>query len=440
MSVVHQSSSSPASKPSVKKTVNRPPATSPVQDRSDPGQTARGSSPHAPALVLVVDDQERNLQMVKKVLSFDGYHVLTAESGEEALKIIAARRPDLILLDVVMPDMDGFEVCEQIKANPATQNVPIIFLSGDTEHHSIMTGFAKGGIDYISKPFNKAELLARVRTHVELHRSQSRHVRQVQERQRTLDIIAHEWHKPLQRISLFLAKVQDVADSTRPEAMIALSKEAMKETNRMLSSIEDFLHQQSPNADLFHEPSSPTGLSTDDLKSMVGKWYVTAKRKLVDLVLAAPSKSLEVSGLPFAVNQIIDAVLSNAVNFTPQSGRIDIKILEENGQVVLRVEDDGPGFSEEYLRRKFQPYMRQGDAKTASTLGVGLAAAKRIADRIHATVNIGNRPRGAGSYVEIVFASPGNTGKNGSSNDSVEKVAVAEKALRSKAAGKTKSR
>ncbi|MEN3941939.1 response regulator [Prosthecobacter sp. SYSU 5D2] len=354
-----------------------------------------------PALILVVDDQVRNLQIVKKVLTFDGFQVSTAESGREALKSLKARRPDLILLDVVMPEMDGFQVCEQIKENPETQNIPIVFLSADTEHQSIMKAFAKGGIDYVPKPFNKAELLARVRTHVDLHRSQLRHLRQVEERQRTLHIIANEWHKPLQRIYLFLSKIQDLSDAKAPETRIALSKEASKDTERMLASIEDFLHQQTGDYESGSEVTS--GLTTDDLKSMAGKWYVTAKRKLVELVLSAPALPLAVPvALPFAIHQIVDAVLSNAVCFTPQTGRIEVKIYEEMQRIVMRVEDDGPGFSEDYLRRKFQPYMRPGNEPPSAALGVGLAAAKRIADRIHATLTIGNRSRPSGGGCVMV--------------------------------------
>lgn len=382
-------------------------APAPLPQRKQSGEHPGSNSLNAPALVLVVDDQARNLQMVKKVLTSDGYRVLTAESGEEAMSILGRHWPDLILLDVVMPDMDGFEVCEQIKTNPATRSIPIIFLSGDTGQQSIMTGFAKGGIDYISKPFNKSELLARVRTHVDLHRSQVRHLMQVQERRRTLDLIAHEWHKPLQRVALFLSTVyRDMEEANRPGSMQALSKEALKETERMLASVEGFLHQQAGSNDIFHDSSAPHGLTTDDLKSMVGKWYVTAKRKLVELVLTAPAQPVPLPGLSFALNQIVDAILSNAVSFTPASGRIEVKIAEEDGRISLRVKDDGPGFSEEYLRRQFQPYMHQrsNSGKPQPALGVGLATAKRIADRIQATLTLGNRTRhGKGGYVKVTF-------------------------------------
>lgn len=363
------------------------------------------SSPHgAPPLVLVVDDQERNLQMVKKMLTNDGYRVITTSSGDKAIEAIGSHWPDLILLDVVMPEMDGFEVCEQIKNNPATQNIPIIFLSGDTGHQSVMKGFAKGGIDYISKPFNKSELLARVRTHVELHRSQVRHIKQMQERRHTLDLIAHEWHKPLQRLSMFMSAIYaDMKEADRPESMQALGREAMKETELMIGSIEGFLQEQAAQADALQESLAPWGITTDDLKSMVGKWYVTAKRKLVDLALSAPATPLPVLGLSFAINQIVDAILSNAVSFTPQAGRIEVRIVQEEDRIVLHVMDDGPGFSEEYLRRQFQPFMHQKPGRPQPSLGVGLASAKRIADRIHATLEIGNQSRSSGGHVKVSF-------------------------------------
>lgn len=394
-----------ASKSMAEKNVNNSQTRSAFKPGKEAAISAKSNSSLEPALILVVDDQARNLQIVKKVLTVDGFHVTTAESGAEALKSISLRRPDLILLDVVMPEMDGFEVCEQIKSNSATQDIPIVFLSADTGHQSIMTAFAKGGIDYVPKPFNKAELLARVRTHVELHRSQQRHVRQMAERQRTLHIIAHDWHKPLQRIFLYLSKIQDLSDSTLPETRIALSKEATKDTERMLASIEDFLHQQGSEEDSSPQPASATTLTTDDLKSMAGKWYVTAKRKLVELVLSAPAIPLPVPvAMPFAIHQIVDAVLSNAVRFTPQAGRIDVKIYQENKHVILRIEDDGPGFSEDYLRRKFQPYMKPGGDVPSSALGVGLAAAKRIADRIQAKLTIDNRTNnGGGGRVTVEF-------------------------------------
>jgi two-component system sensor histidine kinase/response regulator len=134
---------------------------------------------------------------------------------------------------------------------------------------------------------------------------------------------------------------------------------------------------------------------------MAGKWYVTAKRKLIEMQFHVPTTPVSVLGPPFAINQIIDAMMSNAVNFTPQNGRIDVHILKEGDKVLLKVQDDGPGFSTEYLSRKFQPFLRIAESQPArgSSLGVGLAAAKRIADRIHACLKVSNRDAGGASVV-----------------------------------------
>lgn len=118
--------------------------------------------------IMVVDDTPANLEVISETLSSAGYRVAAAISGERALKRLHTHPPALILLDIQMPVMDGFEVCQQIKANAATANIPIIFITARSDTQSILHGFEMGAVDYISKPFQEAELLARVRTHLQL--------------------------------------------------------------------------------------------------------------------------------------------------------------------------------------------------------------------------------------------------------------------------------
>jgi len=124
-----------------------------------------------PPLILIVDDVPINLQVLTSLLSDEDYEIAAATSGEEALFLLNTILPDLILLDVIMPDMDGFEVCEMIKASPRTEDIPIIFLTAKTEAEYIVRGFQMGAVDYVRKPFNTPELLARVHTHLELKRA-----------------------------------------------------------------------------------------------------------------------------------------------------------------------------------------------------------------------------------------------------------------------------
>jgi CheY-like chemotaxis protein len=118
--------------------------------------------------ILVVDDVLQNLQVVGTMLRNEGYDVMPAGSGPQALERVRVRLPDLILLDLMMPEMDGLEVCRRLKTDPAAQRIPIIFLTASNEMEHLVKGFEAGAVDYVTKPFNGPELLARVRTHLEL--------------------------------------------------------------------------------------------------------------------------------------------------------------------------------------------------------------------------------------------------------------------------------
>jgi DNA-binding response OmpR family regulator len=119
-------------------------------------------------LVLIVDDIDRNIQLLSLVLSKHNYEIASAGNGFQALELLEKISPDIILLDITMPGMDGFEVCTKLKANPATSETPVIFLTGRGSVEDINKGFSVGAVDYIAKPFNSEELLSRVKTHIEL--------------------------------------------------------------------------------------------------------------------------------------------------------------------------------------------------------------------------------------------------------------------------------
>ncbi len=128
--------------------------------------------------ILIVDDVPKNIQVVANILQSRGYSMAFAQNGETALELTRANPFDLILLDIMMPGMDGFEVCQKIRENPDTAAVPVLFLTAKTDTESIVKGFASGAMDYVIKPVNEAELLARVKTHLELYRA-SREMREM---------------------------------------------------------------------------------------------------------------------------------------------------------------------------------------------------------------------------------------------------------------------
>ena len=148
-----------------------------------PGST--GSSQRRVAAILIVDDAPANLELLRKLMSEQGYQVYVALSGERALAIAQRAQPDLILLDVVMPDMDGFETCQQLKKNPLTQRIPVIFMSARSDTDDVVAGFDIGAVDYIAKPLRMAEVCARVRAQLQI-RSNSETQEEQAERLRTI--------------------------------------------------------------------------------------------------------------------------------------------------------------------------------------------------------------------------------------------------------------
>ena len=120
------------------------------------------------AFVLIVDDNPLNLQVLGNTLRKNGYKLAAAKSGPEALDFLQKKLPDLILLDIMLPEMDGYEVCKKLKEDENTKKIPVIFLTARTDTDSIVRGFEAGGVDYVVKPFNPAELLARVKTQIKL--------------------------------------------------------------------------------------------------------------------------------------------------------------------------------------------------------------------------------------------------------------------------------
>jgi DNA-binding response OmpR family regulator len=141
-----------------------PPEPTPIQKRHPMAHTE-------PTLILVVDDSARDRELLARILEREGHTPILAPDGHQALALALQHKPDLVLLDVFMPGMDGLEVCRKLKADPATEGVPVIFLTGRSQSLDILTGFQAGAVDYVTKPFQIPELLARVQVHLELRRA-----------------------------------------------------------------------------------------------------------------------------------------------------------------------------------------------------------------------------------------------------------------------------
>jgi DNA-binding response OmpR family regulator len=180
------------------------------------------------AKILVADDNFEILGLLGKILSEEKFQVLPASTGKQTLSMASAKNPDLILLDIGLPDMDGLNVCRKLKGDIKTENIPIIFLTGKVEEQDLIRGFECGGTDYITKPFKQTELLARVQTHVRLRKMQARIASDRE--------IIHQKEKELLKTELDLRNRELVSVTAR---LLSYSKQTLDMTEKIRSMIEE---------------------------------------------------------------------------------------------------------------------------------------------------------------------------------------------------------
>jgi CheY-like chemotaxis protein len=199
------------------------------------------------SIILVVDDTEQNLSVLGNVLMETGYEVIPASSGKEALESISEMPPDLILLDIMMPEMDGYEVCKILKADEKTREIPIIFLTAKIETEDIVKAFNMGAVDYVTKPFRKEELLARVKTHLELQRSLKAEQDLVKMKDKLFSIIGHDLKGPIGTFMMMLETVTDDANQYTVETIMDYlnkMKTVAKSTYQLLDNLLSWARSQ----------------------------------------------------------------------------------------------------------------------------------------------------------------------------------------------------
>lgn len=360
-----------------------------------------GSAAHG--VVLVVDDNVKNIQVVGTILTQEGFEVIPATSGLQALQRMEARPPDLVLLDVLMPDMDGFEVCRRLRENPETASLPVIFVSAANDTGAIVRGLKAGGVDYITKPFNKTELLARVRNQVELKRTRETSAKILHEREKIISMVAHDLKNPLGAIR-FSAQTLAELRPEQKEAACELIQHIVTTCDQVVSFVDRFLSRRAQEAAL--ERQMPVRISTDQIRDMITAWQNTARRKRITLDVSAPASPGYIRGDLLSLGQILDNLMSNAVKFSPQGGLISVELLVNARHLVIAIRDEGPGFTESDQARMFQDYMRLSARPTGgeSSTGLGLAIAKRGADRMGAGLHIENRAEGRGAVACLELA------------------------------------
>lgn len=349
-----------------------------------------------PARVLVVDDQAANLQVLGTMLGQEGYEVVPASDGPTALKRLGLRVPDLILLDVLMPGMDGVEVCQRIRQEPDWRDIPVIFLSAADDKGLIVRALDAGGVDYVTKPFNHAEMISRVRTHLALKAARDRLRQLAEDREELLGILAHDLKNNLCGIQMSAEVLRDRMIRLRDEKQERLCDNICRGTAQLLSFVRELLANTAAEHGFRLEPE-PIDLR-DAVARVARDYEEPARRKGLKVHTAGPEGRTDVFADRRALGQVLDNLISNAVKFSPPGKQITVTVRCAGEVVECQVQDEGPGLTPEDLRGMFRRYGRLSTRPTGGepSTGLGLSIAKKLVQGMNGELSCDSTPgRGA---------------------------------------------
>lgn len=335
--------------------------------------------------ILIVDDVLSNILLLKILLTKEKYQISTAMGGYEALEKVKENKPDLILLDVMMPDLDGFEVTRQLRSMGAPfSEIPIIFLTALNGTPEIVKGFQVGGNDFVSKPFSKEELIIRINHQISLVAAKRIIVRQTEElrsiitaRDKMYSVIAHDLRSPLGSIKMMLNMV---VMSVSPEAigeelheMLTLANKSTEDTFGLLDNLLKWTKSQTGRLKVVNQESEVVSM----IQGVLEIFEQMSMLKNVVIKLEAP-EFCEVYADRDMIKSVLRNLLSNALKFTEPGGTVVVRVQDhvesEGGKVVVSVQDDGCGMSEEQQKKllKIESHFSTFGTNNEEGSGLGL--------------------------------------------------------------------
>ncbi len=356
--------------------------------------------------ILLVDDTPANLDVLRKILEEEGLTISVALNGEMALKIAPNLIPDLILLDIMMPGIDGFETCEQLKNDPVTKDIPVIFLSAKSDTSDVLQGFSVGGLDYITKPINSEEVLVRVRTQLQL-RMQTKKLEETQGKlersnknlQEFASVVSHDLKAPLRnilRLGEFLK--EDCSDQLDKNGQDYINTISVL-TDRMTKLIDGLLEFSK-----ITEDARP--LEILDLKEIIKEVMDNLQVSIIETEGIINIGELpKINGNPVLIIQLFQNLIANALKFHKREEAPVIKVYGQstnNEFCEIFVEDNGIGFEEKYTEKIFLPLKRLVAQEEYEGSGIGLALCKKIVDHHKGTITCRSQP-GKGTKFTLSF-------------------------------------
>jgi two-component system, sensor histidine kinase and response regulator len=333
---------------------------------------------NGPARILVVDDQAANIQIVGAVLGKLGHEIIPASDGTAALKRMALRLPDLILLDLLMPGLNGCEVCLQLKSNPEWKEIPVIFLSAADDKDLIVSALNAGGVDYITKPFNQAELISRVRTQLALKAARDRLQQLAEDKDELLGILAHDLKNYLGGINMSAELMNRQIERFKDERLTQLSDNMVRSSALAMAFVKEFLANSAIDHG-FTLKAVAVNL-TEVAAAAVGQFQEAARQKNITIQSDFPVEAVVAFADLFALDQILDNLISNALKFSSPGKQVFIAVRLVNNYAECVIRDEGPGFTNEDKIKMFRRYARLSARPTSGehSTGLGLSIVRKL--------------------------------------------------------------
>ncbi len=334
-----------------------------------------------PATLLIVDETPANLSVLVDSLAGAGYRLLVAEDGEDAITQAELTKPDLILLDVMMPGLNGFETCAKLKASETTKDTPVIFMTALGDTSDKVKAFEAGAVDYVTKPFQQEEVISRVRAHLELRRLRRQLAEQLALRERFMRIAGHDLrnHLCLMLITVEVTEMWHRKGQALPklDSQLALLTNT---GNQMRNIIDTFLDLTPSNADA---STSPSRCDINLVAEAVSTQYTyTASRKGIQLSLTLAQNLPQALSPSTLIFQAFTNYIGNAIKFTPLGGSVVVQTSLLENRIRAQVVDSGPGVPLAERSQLFVEHARLSPRPTGGeeSHGIGLSIVKQLVE------------------------------------------------------------
>jgi signal transduction histidine kinase len=360
-----------------------------------------------PLSIMIVDDRPENLSSMSQLLAQDGLEIVTARSGDEALAKMLSLDLALVLLDVQMPGMDGFEVADLMRRNPRTRHFPIIFVTAiNKERRHIFSGFEVGAVDYIFKPVDPFIIRSKVQVFLEIKRSAlekerllvdlnraNRRLKDISDRKSDfLSAASHELRTPLTVIKEYCSLVHDGIVGAPNGEQKKCMQAALRNCNRLADLVNDLLDLdaiESGYSSMFREELDLGFL----LREVAEDFGPRCDGVEQGIALDVPDGLPSALGNPDLVTQVLVNLVGNAHKFTPEGGTITLRAAQEDNHLRVAIEDTGPGIAPEYHDKVFEKFtqLNRKDGPGAKGTGLGLAISHKIVELMDGQLGLDSR-------------------------------------------------